>query len=154
LQASPCVFLASGPCGSSKSSISINARASNNRPMMEPSENHDVRNGEAVTFPDPNFEQAIRKALGKARGRVYRSELAKLTRLGLELCNKQISDISPLVMLPWLTWLDVSENQVSRIYRSCLGMLMMFRAPRLVRRCCWSISTCLLMLLARGQKIP
>jgi len=57
-------------------------------------------------------------------------------------------------MLPWLTWLDVSENQVSRISRSCLGTLMMFRAPRLVRRCCWNISTCLLMLLTRGQRIP
>jgi hypothetical protein len=141
---------------------------------MEPSENRNSGTGEAVTFPNPNFKRAIRKALGKTKGRVYRSDLARLTRLclnykqisdisplahlisltTLHLHDNQISDVSPLVMLPWITWLDVSENQVSRIRRSCLGMLMMFRAPRLVRRCCWSLSNYLTMFLEQRPRIP
>ncbi|MFW6102597.1 MAG: hypothetical protein ACOC6O_02975 [Chloroflexota bacterium] len=153
MHVSPCVFLTSGPCGRSKSTINIDMGADNNRTMMEPPKYHDVGNGEAVIFADPNFERATRKALGKARGRVYPSDLARLTGPGFELCFGQISDISPLIYFPRLTWLNLTNNQGSGISRSCLGILMMFRTPRPVRRCCWSLSKYLTMLLWRRRRI-
>jgi len=90
---------------------------------------------EAVEFPDPNLEAAIREAIGKPTGDIYPSDLAGLTLLvayqrnitdltGIEHCtslislylwSNQISDISPLANLTSLTSLTLSSNQISDI---------------------------------------
>jgi len=91
--------------------------------------------GEAVTFPDPNLEAAIRQAIGKPTGPIYPSDLEGLTSIyrplsgitdlkGLECCTSltgldlgwnQISDISPLANLTSLTELGLDSNQISDI---------------------------------------
>jgi Leucine-rich repeat (LRR) protein len=81
--------------------------------MTEPSENHNVGKGEAITFPDPNLEAAIREATGKTTGPIYPSDLTKLTRL--KLYGKQISDISPLANLTSLGTLYLDNNQIRDI---------------------------------------
>ncbi|MCL0033777.1 leucine-rich repeat domain-containing protein, partial [Thermodesulfovibrionales bacterium] len=88
-----------------------------------------------VVFLDPNLEAAIREAIGKPTGDIYRSDLERLTNLpasnrgisdltGLEyavnltllgLSNNQITDISPLSDLANLTWLDLRNNRISDI---------------------------------------
>ncbi len=88
-----------------------------------------------VTFPDPNLETAIRRALNKLEGAIYTSDLESLTELdaqrrgitdltGLEYCTSltyfslqknEISDISPLAGLTNLQSLDLGLNQISDI---------------------------------------
>jgi titin len=88
-----------------------------------------------VTFPDPNLEAAIREAIGKPTGDIYRSDLLGLTLLnassrgitdltGLEYCtslthlnlfNNQISDLSPLSGLTSLRIVYLGYNQISDI---------------------------------------
>ncbi|MGB5925313.1 MAG: leucine-rich repeat domain-containing protein [Dehalococcoidia bacterium] len=90
---------------------------------------------EAVTFPDPNLEAAIRGAIGKPTGPICPSDLEGLTYLsasgsniadltGLEHCtsltvlllgSNQISDISPLANLTNLIHLTLDRNQISSI---------------------------------------
>jgi internalin A len=90
---------------------------------------------EAVYFPDPNLEAAIREAIGKPTGDIYPSDLVGLTSLdayernisdltGLEYCtnlrslylsSNQISDISPLSNLTSLECLSLSSNRISDI---------------------------------------
>jgi Leucine-rich repeat (LRR) protein len=89
----------------------------------------------AVTFTDPNLEDAIREEIDIDGRPIYPSDLKVLYRLdteewnvsdltGLEHCteltrldlyNKQIDDISPLVNLTSLTNLDLESNQTSDI---------------------------------------
>jgi hypothetical protein len=97
---------------------------------------------EAVTFPDPNLEAAIREAIAKPTGLILRSDLQGLTYFssganrhiinlaGLEYCTSleylylylnQISDISPLANLSNLVYLHLGWNQISDI--SALGNL-------------------------------
>jgi hypothetical protein len=91
--------------------------------------------GDWVFFPDPNLEAALREAIGKPTGRIYKSDLQKLTSFyapyrsiidltGMEHClnlasldlhDNQISDISPLAGLTKLEWLDLSYNRISNI---------------------------------------
>ena len=91
---------------------------------------------EAVHFPDPNLEAAVREAIDKPTGNIYPSDLAELTSLyawdknitdldGLEHCigltrltfrNNNISDISPLVNNPGLgdgDTVDLRDNPLS-----------------------------------------
>jgi len=91
---------------------------------------------EIVTFPDPNLEAAIRAAIDKPTGDIYRSDLEALTSLsatsqsiadltGLEYCtnllnldlggNLYISDISVLGDLTNLQTLDLHANQINGI---------------------------------------
>ena len=90
---------------------------------------------EAVTFPDPNLEAAIREAISKPTGCICPSDLRGLTELhaavrnitdltGLEHCTSltdlhlrenQISDISPLANLTNLIELEINYNQISDI---------------------------------------
>jgi Leucine-rich repeat (LRR) protein len=92
--------------------------------------------GEAVTFPDPNLEAAVREVLNKPQGDIYASELARLRGLhaggrdiqdltGLEYCTKlenvnlpynQISDLSPLANLTSLLALNLAENQIRDLF--------------------------------------
>jgi len=91
--------------------------------------------GDWVFFPDPNLESALREAIGRPTGRIYKSDLEGLTSLsasyrgitnltGLEYCinlrsldlhGNQISDISALAGLVKLEWLDLSYNRISNI---------------------------------------
>ncbi len=85
-----------------------------------------------VTFPDPNLEAAIREAIGKPEGSIYKYVLEVLTTLeaqwigisdltGLEYCvnlrelvlaYNNISDISPLASLTNLDRLDLNGNNI------------------------------------------
>jgi len=88
-----------------------------------------------VNFPDPNLEALIREAIGKPTGDIYDTDLIVLTSLsgynrgisdltGIEYCinlsylglsDNQISNISPLQNLHSLTGLNLSHNQISDI---------------------------------------
>jgi len=88
---------------------------------------------ETVAFPDANLEAAVRVAVGKTTGDIYRSDLKGLTVLGanskgiadlggLEYCTglthlslqgNQIDDISPLCNLASLIQLDLGDNLIS-----------------------------------------
>ncbi|MFC2000335.1 leucine-rich repeat domain-containing protein, partial [Chloroflexota bacterium] len=88
-----------------------------------------------VTFMDANLEAAIREAIAKPAGDIYKSDLTGLTDLGateksiadltgLEHCTSltelrlqynQISNISPLANLTSLTSLKLYNNQISDI---------------------------------------
>ena len=90
---------------------------------------------EAVYFPDPNLEQAIREAINKPTGDIYESDLVGLTQLdasnrgildltGLENCTNletldlygnQISDISPISSLTHIRALTLAGNQIRDI---------------------------------------
>jgi Leucine-rich repeat (LRR) protein len=90
---------------------------------------------EAVTYPDPNLEVAVREAINKPTGPIYPSDLVGLTLFyapsrniinltGLEhfinvrslnLGSNQISDISPLANLTSLTFLNLSHNEIRDI---------------------------------------
>ncbi|MDH4291084.1 MAG: leucine-rich repeat domain-containing protein [Dehalococcoidia bacterium] len=91
--------------------------------------------GDWVFFPDPALEAALRAAIGKPTGRIYKSDLEGLVSFsatgksiinltGLEHCtnlvsldlhDNQISDISPLADLTKLEWLDLSYNRISDV---------------------------------------
>jgi uncharacterized repeat protein (TIGR02543 family) len=91
--------------------------------------------GDWVFFPDPNLEAALREAIGKPTGHIYKSDLEGLTSLsaegrsiahlsGLEDCinlisldlrDNQIGDISALAGLTKLKWLDLSYNRIGNI---------------------------------------
>jgi internalin A len=88
--------------------------------------------GELVTFPDKNLDTAIRTAIGKPEGPIYRSSLVFITSLyaregnisdltGLEYCKNlielnlginNIKDISPLTSLKNLNSLRLDRNQI------------------------------------------
>lgn len=105
---------------------------------------------EAVTFPDPNLEAAIREAIGKPTGPIYPSDLEGLTSFsarernitdptGLEHCTNltsldlgynQISNISPLAGLTNLLYLNLDGNQIGDI--SSLAGLMNLQGLLLV----------------------
>jgi len=97
--------------------------------------NFEEEGEEPVYFPDANLEAAIREAIGKPTGDIYRPDLEGLTSLGatnrnisnltgLEYCTQltflwlgmnQVSDISPLADLTSLTCLQLDSNQISNI---------------------------------------
>ena len=86
-----------------------------------------------VTFPDPNLEDVIRKAIDKPEGAISTSDLEHLTTLdapdrgitdltGLEYCvnlqklilyDNNISDITPLAGLSNLKTLSLYINKIS-----------------------------------------
>jgi internalin A len=88
-----------------------------------------------VAFIDPNFEAAVRDAIGLATGPIYSSDLGGLTYLEasarnitnlagleyatslttLELVNNKISDISPLASLTSLAELDLAYNRITDV---------------------------------------
>ncbi|HEX9897296.1 MAG TPA: leucine-rich repeat domain-containing protein [Dehalococcoidales bacterium] len=89
--------------------------------------------GSEVSFPDSNLEAAIRKAINKPTGDIYKTELQSLTRLfyltdknitnlvGLEYCSNlqilylsdnSIDNISPLANLTNLTILELNNNEI------------------------------------------
>jgi internalin A len=90
---------------------------------------------QAVTFPDPNLEAAIREAISKPTGDIYAGELAGLTELdasgrgivdptGLEYCvnlqvldlmDNQIDDISPLTGLVNLYQVNLNNNRIDDV---------------------------------------
>ena len=69
--------------------------------------------GEVVTFADTNLEAAIREAIGKATGPIYRSDLEVLTSLSAS--ERNISDLKGLEHCTNLTDLDLGYNWISDI---------------------------------------
>jgi hypothetical protein len=90
---------------------------------------------QAVMFPDPNLEAAIREAIGKPSEDIYASDLEGLTYLdasdrgisdltgleycvrlgGLDLWGNDVSDLSPLANLTGLGQLGLTGNPVADI---------------------------------------
>ena len=66
-----------------------------------------------VTIPDSALEVALRNALNKPEGPIYKSDLESLTYL--DLTEKNISDISALSGLTNLWLLDLTDNNISDI---------------------------------------
>jgi internalin A len=113
----------------------INAASTTITMNSDYSINANFEGEEAVIFPDPNLEAAIREAIGKPTDPICPSDLEGLTYLnasgnnitdltGLEHCTSltrlylginQISDISPLANLTNLTQLGLEHNQISDI---------------------------------------
>jgi hypothetical protein len=85
-----------------------------------------------VSFPDPNLEQAVRAAIGKPTGAIYKSDLEALVELwadskgisdltGLEECSvleglflrdNRVASLDPLSGLTDLRVLDLGENEI------------------------------------------
>jgi hypothetical protein len=90
---------------------------------------------EAITFPDPNLEAAVRQAIDKPTGDIYQADLEGLTSLDaswrgivnltglehatsltqLDLHSNNISDISPLANLTGMRILHLGWNDISNI---------------------------------------
>ena len=68
---------------------------------------------EAVAFPDPNLEAAIREAIGKPTGPIYCSDLEEL--INLPAGERSISDLTGLQYCTNLSWLHLYDNQISDI---------------------------------------
>ena len=66
--------------------------------------------GLGVTISDYALEVALRNALNKPEGQIYKSDLQSLT--SLDLADNNISDISVLSGLSNLEWLDLSGNNI------------------------------------------
>jgi len=114
--------------GETPYSIDLN---SDQYPLMDLFENY-VIHDEAVYFPDPNLEQAIREATNKPTGDIYKSDLIGLASLDadqrgivdlegiqycvdlteLDLSGNQIVDISALTGLTNLTYLNLGGNKI------------------------------------------
>ena len=93
------------------------------------------RDNEAVVFPDPNLDAAVRDAIDKPEGSIYIEDLADLNSLtanqsdikdiaGLEHCKSlqylnlwknKITDVSPLSGLTNLQELYLGENQIADV---------------------------------------
>ena len=69
--------------------------------------------GELVTFPDKNLDTAIRTAIGKPEGPIYRSDLQWLSSFNAAKSN--ISDITGLEYCINLTALNLGYNDISSI---------------------------------------
>ena len=67
-----------------------------------------------ITFPDANFEKAIRNSLGKQTGDITTSDVQKITKLSITSGNS-ISDISGIENLINLTEFSLSDSAVSDI---------------------------------------
>jgi len=69
--------------------------------------------GEEVTFPDSNFEAAIREALNKPEGPITDEDLATLTEL--DASERGIIDLTSIEYCINLQWLDLRGNQITDI---------------------------------------
>jgi internalin A len=63
-----------------------------------------------VTIPDSALEVALRNALNKPEGPIYKSDLESLT--ALNIVGKNISDISALSGLTNLEWLVLPSSRI------------------------------------------
>jgi len=93
----------------------------------------EFQEGKRVDFPDPYLEAAVRRAINKYEGDIFKSDVEKITELHLDdatnlegiqyLTNleclyyngNQLSDITPLANLTNLRELHMSRNQISDI---------------------------------------
>jgi len=68
-----------------------------------------------IYFPDANFEAAVRENIDKPIGDIYPSDVASLTRLDLYSYPKDIQDLTGIEYFTYLTYLDVSNNNLTSI---------------------------------------
>ena len=66
---------------------------------------------EAVNFPDPSFEQAVREELGKMSGTIDSSELMFIEEL--RLSNRGIRDLTGINYFTNLDYLEASNNNIT-----------------------------------------
>ena len=71
------------------------------------------KEGESVTFADPNLEAAIREAIGMPEGSIYPSDLEELTSLSAS--ERGISDLAGLELCLYLMDLQLDLNQIGNI---------------------------------------
>ena len=71
------------------------------------------KEGESVTFADPNLEAAVREAVDIPEGPVYPSDLEGLTSLSAS--ERCISDLAGLELCVNLTYLQLDLNQIANI---------------------------------------
>ena len=66
-----------------------------------------------VNIPDPNLEAVLRDVLDKPTGVIRDVDLAGITSLSSR--ERNISDLTGLEFCIYLTWLDLSSNQLKDI---------------------------------------
>ncbi|MCL2004365.1 MAG: S-layer homology domain-containing protein [Oscillospiraceae bacterium] len=66
-----------------------------------------------ITFPDPNFEAAVRERIGKPTGDILVSDVAEVTELSVN--GREISDLTGIEHFAALTWLFVWGNQLTTL---------------------------------------
>ncbi len=69
--------------------------------------------GPMVTFAEPDIEAAVRLEIGKPQGVIYASDLKTLS--GLDVSNKNITDLSGLEYCTALTQLQMDNNYIDDI---------------------------------------
>jgi Leucine-rich repeat (LRR) protein len=70
-------------------------------------------NSQIITFPDKNLEKAIRNAVNKPTGALYKSDVEKITELNLQ--DKGIKDIRGIGSLSNLSKLTLLNNDIKDI---------------------------------------
>ena len=66
-----------------------------------------------ITFPDPNFEAAVRELIGKPTGDILTSDVAEITTLNV--WGEEIADLTGIEHFTELTYLWVSYNQLTTL---------------------------------------
>ncbi|MCL2030133.1 MAG: hypothetical protein FWG93_01175 [Oscillospiraceae bacterium] len=66
-----------------------------------------------ITFPDPNFEAAVREIIRKPAGDILASDVAGITELILG--GREIADLTGIAHFTALTWLQVNNNQLTAL---------------------------------------
>ena len=68
---------------------------------------------EAIVFPDPSFEAAVREIIGKPSGDITKGDAANVTELAM--AGKGITNLSGIEYFTALTKLDCGSNQLTKL---------------------------------------
>jgi len=69
--------------------------------------------GDAIAFPDPNFEAAVRKAISKPTGAIAKGDVDSI--LELDVNGSDITDLTGIEYFTCLTRLNCSANQLDTL---------------------------------------
>lgn len=69
--------------------------------------------GDVITFPDANFEAAVRVAIGKPTGAITKGDVAGVTELDVR--DRKIADLAGIEHFTDLKWLDCTDNQLTAL---------------------------------------
>ncbi len=69
--------------------------------------------GDVISFPDANFEAAVRVVIGKPTGAITKGDVAEVTEL--DVSERNIADLAGIEHFTDLKWLDCTDNQLTAL---------------------------------------